>query len=342
MQIKEFIQSKLFLRQLIIAISLGIAIIWISLKMLDLYTHHGRIIEVPDLIGMNEAEVRKAIRAAGLKYVVNDSVFDDNLPKGSMSAQDPVPGAGVKKGRTIYLTMVALMPEMVPMPDLTDLSLRQAIAMLNTYGLRLGQIEYRPDIARNAVLQQKFNRAGIEAGSLVAKGTAIDLVLGEGLGENIVLVPLLLGKTRTEAIELLNALSLNIGNEFFLDGEGASDKVFQQQPDPLKRRHFLQAGSAVDLYYRSSALFDFDSYLSELLTVALPLLFGKTPEEVRSTLETYGLLLGEEVFENGVSPADARVYRQDPEYEEDAVIVKGKTVNVWYRSVNAFDINQGL
>lgn len=338
MNFREFVRSRLFIRQLLYALAAAIVIMWVSLKLLDLYTHHGRTIAVPDLEGLFEPDVRQIVRDARLRYVINDSVFDDTGVKGSILSQDPAPGTEVKKGRTIYLTMVAMMPEMVPMPNLIDLSLRQAISILTAYGLRSGQLDYRPDIARNAVLQQKYNQGSIEPGTLVAKGTAIDLVLGEGLGKNMVSVPMLLGKSREEAIRELHAATLNVGNEFFLDEEETGVMVYQQQPDPLLRRQYLQAGSSVDLYYRSPQLFDFETYLEGQLTVPIPMLFGKTPEEARLLLEELGMEVGEEVFEGNVAEAEARVYRQEPEYDQDAMIKKSTPMRIWYRSIADFEL----
>jgi eukaryotic-like serine/threonine-protein kinase len=339
MKLREFIRSQLFLRLLLYAFAVAIVIMWVSLKLLDLYTHHGRTIVVPDLSGQYEAEVQDILKEHRLRYVVNDSVFYDDGVKGTVFSQDPAPGTHVKKGRTIYLTKIAFMPEMVAMPDLNDLSFRQASAMLTAYGLKPGRLEYRPDIARNAVLQQKYNNGAIEPGTLIAKGTSIDLVLGEGLGENVVQVPLLLGLTKQEAISALHAVTLNVGNSFYLDDEENDVKVYKQHPDPLTRKEFLRAGSSVDLYYRSPKVFDFETYLLEQLTVPIPLLYGKTPEEVRITLEAYDLAVGEEVYEGQVSEQEARVFRQEPDYEEDNMIQKGTAINIWYRSLEDFELD---
>ena len=338
MNIWEFVRSKLFFRHLLYAMAAAIVIMWGSLKLLDIYTHHGRTITVPDLEGLFEADVKQILEENNLRYVINDSVFDDSGVKGSILMQDPVPGTEVKRGRTIYLTMVAMMPEMVPMPNLIDFSLRQAISMLTAYGLKSGQLEYRPDIARNAVLQQLFNDGPIEPGTPVAKGTSIDLVLGEGLGDNMVGVPVLLGMSLEEATRELHAATLNVGNMFYLDEEETGALVYQQQPDPLSRRQYLQAGSSVDLYFRSPAEVDFEAYLAEMLTVAVPMLFGKTPEEARAMLEEYDLEVGDEVFEDGAHEAEALVYRQEPDYEQDVMIKKGSRVNLWYRPLSAFEL----
>jgi len=336
MSYREFFKSKLFVQHLLLAIAAGIVVLWVMLKLLDAYTMHGRSTTVPDLTGLTEKEVSTILRKMDLRYVVNDSIFDDNLPKGTIASQDPAPGAAVKKNRTIYLTKIAILPEMVPMPNLVDLSLRQAMALISSYGLKIGSMEYRHDIAQNAILQQKFNFGNIEPGTLIEKGTAIDLVIGRGLGEMMVAVPVVIGMTRNEAIATLNALSLNVGTEEFIDGEDDSPRVYQQSPDPTSRRHFLQAGTTVNLVYRSDSQFDFNQYLSSLLSVPVPMLFGKNPDEVLEALRENSLELGNETFENNVSRQDARVFRQEPEYDQDALVRKGTKINVWYRSIGLF------
>ncbi len=340
MNTREFFASKLFLRHLLLAAAAAIVLMWGALQLLDIYTLHNRTLTVPDLEGMHEEDLDPLLDRMNLRYVINDSIFDDSRDKGTVAGQDPAPGAQVKRNRTIYLTTVAILPEMVEMPDLTDLSLRQAMSLLEAHGLILGKLEYRPDIARNAVLQQKFKQGNIEPGTQVEKGTEIDLVLGEGLGENVVEVPMVIGMPSRDAIQLLNASSLNVGNEVFIDEEDDYLKVYEQIPDPLTKTHFLQAGSTVDLHYRSSQEFDFEKYKEELLTVPVPMLYGKTTEEVRETMEALSLGIGEEIFEGGVSEQNARVYRQEPEFEEDARTPLDTKINIWYRSLDEFDLSE--
>lgn len=336
MSLINFLKSKLFLRHLLLALAAGIAILWVALRLLDVYTLHGRTITVPDLIGLTEKEVSTVVRKMDLRYVINDSIFDDFRPKGTMAAQDPSPGSEVKKRRTIYLTKVAVLPEMVPMPDLIDLSFRQALALLNAYGLKVGNMEYRHDIAQNAILQQKFNNGVIEPGTKIEKGSAIDLVIGRGLGEMTVMVPMVIGLSRSEAIAALNAVSLNVGTEQFIDAPDDSPRVYQQMPDPTSRRLSLQAGSSINLVYRSGTKFDFDQYLSGLATTPVPFLFGKTPDEVLQTLRENSLELGNEIFENNVTRQNARVYRQEPDHNQDALIRRGEKIDVWYRNIDQF------
>jgi len=336
MTLKEFLTSKLFVRHLILAIASGIVLLWVAMRFLDLYTMHGRTITVPDLSGLTVEEAAEELTDMNLRYVVNDSIFDDFNPKGSIVRQDPEPGSEVKRNRTIYLTKVSIVPEKVPMPELIDLSFRQAIALLNAYGLNVGKLAYRPDIAQNAILQQRLDGEDIEPGTLIEKGSAIDLVIGMGLGEALVEVPLVIGMTRREAISALHAVSLSVGIEDFLDDQNDNPRVYQQTPDPTLQSQILQAGSSVNLVFRSGTLFDFEQYLSGRLTVTIPMLFGKTPDEVRTMLEENFLVLGNETFEGNVSREDARAYRQLPDYGDNGRIKRGDVVDVWYRSIDDF------
>ncbi len=326
----DFLFSRHFLRQLVIAAALGVIIIWGSLKLLDLYTLHGQSIQVPDLEGYMEKEAGEILSSLDLRYVINDSLFDESRPEGSIAWQDPAPKTEVKRNRTIYLTTVAVLPEMVPMPDLVDLSHRHAMSILETHGLTVGRLEYQPDIARGAVLKQKFNEGIIEPGTPVQKGTAIDLVLGEGLDENITIVPVVIGMAREEAIRALNRAALNVGKEAIMDDNKENIKVYLQDPDPLDGAQYVQAGSTVDLFYRSIDVFDFEEYLEQLLSVPMPNLLGLSPREVQMILEKSELEIGMEAFEEGASRDNARVYRQEPEYQEGMIIPKGRSIDIWY------------
>ena len=117
-----------------------------------------------------------------LEYIIADSIYDATKTKGMVLAQDPLPGTKVKKYRKVYITVIANMPERVKMPNLVDLTLRQAIAMLETYGLKVGKLSYIPDIAENSVLKQNLNGKALNPETMVDKGSKIDLVFRQRFG----------------------------------------------------------------------------------------------------------------------------------------------------------------
>jgi len=176
----RFLFSKLFLKHLLLAIGIGLVLIWIAMQMLSLYTKHNDIIIVPDFRGMNYRQVAAGSEYQNYQFSVTDSIFEADKPKGSILTQDPFPGAKVKKNRMVYLTITSTIPEKTAMPDLRDLTLRQAQSMLESAGLKLGKLLYIRSFDEDAVQNQLFQGKPIKAGSPINKGSSIDLTVGMG------------------------------------------------------------------------------------------------------------------------------------------------------------------
>lgn len=229
--------------------------------MLKWYTHHGEAYKVPQLVGLTPSQIEELTTINYFNIEIIDSVFDARQPKGTVLIQEPVAGSLVKKNRTIYLTTVAVLPEQIKMPNLVDLTLRQAKSTIETYGLRLGQVNYVPDIAANAVLAQYHKGKEISAGQELLKGSVIDLKVGQEAGSGKYQVPFLIGKTKEEAEALLKKFYFVLGDETFEDGAiPATAKVYKQSPEH-NPNVLLNAGQPVNLIYKDPSKFDFDQYL---------------------------------------------------------------------------------
>ena len=174
--------KSIFIKNLIIAIAASVVIIIIISQVLRVYTRHSETIVVPNLVGSLPADLESKGVSKDFELIVIDSVFDLEKPKGSVAFQEPLPNSVVKPHRSIYLTLVASSAEKVKMPDLSDLTLRQASAVLETYGLKTGRIDYVANIAKNAVVRQVFKGGDIKAGDWILKGSHIDLKIGNGDG----------------------------------------------------------------------------------------------------------------------------------------------------------------
>ncbi|MFW5793514.1 MAG: PASTA domain-containing protein [Bacteroidota bacterium] len=337
MSIIAFIKSRILLKHIIYAVFVVVALLWGSLKVLDIYTMHGRTITVPDFEGMYLEDVEHVTARLNLRYVINDSIFDSSREKGTIAGQDPVPGSQVKKNRTVYLTSVAKLPEMVAMPEITDLSLRQAISVLKSLHIRVGKLIYEQDIAQNAVIRPLYNQGTIEPGTQIERGTYIDLVLGKGSSLSRVPVPLVIGKSREEARMEIQSASLNIGKEVFLDNERDEARVYRQEPDVLSRKRSLLMGSTVDIYYRSDNEFDFEAYLDDVMSVNTPYLKGRSPEEAKRIIENSFLVVGAEYFPRDVDREDTRVSKQEPDPGDHETIYRDTRINLWYKSIDELD-----
>lgn len=263
----KFLVSKAFIKHLGIAVVLIALIIWLTMQALKLYTDHGDELKVPGLTGIRIDKLPEMEIKGDFEYVVTDSVYDNHFSKGEIVLQDPRPGSMVKSGRKIYVTIVASQPEMVSMPDLVDLSLRQALSELKAASLKLDKLEYVPNFAKNAVLAQRIEGDTIEVGTGVLKGTPVELVLGAGLGNEKTDVPFLIGMTESDAIKLLNTSGFNVGYLKYLDGrDKLHSRVYEQQP-PCNQDIKAEYGTYVDLWFRNEQFFNFDSLVEAYMAM---------------------------------------------------------------------------
>ena len=252
MNFLNFLISKTFLRNLLIAAAIIIILFAGTLIWLRVYTHHGQAITVPDLTGLSQEEVKLILDSKNLRYEVTDSIFYKELPRGTVARQNPEPGSKVKEMRRIYLTMNAVNPEKVTMPTVTGVSLRQARSTLESYGLTLGKISYRPDPFTNRVLEQRLNDTVVHPGSKVLKGSQIDLVLGKGLSAETTAVPDLVGLSLFNARNMLADRYLNINaviydNTVTNEEDTVSAFIWRQRP-PFHEGNTIHLGANVDVW----------------------------------------------------------------------------------------------
>lgn len=252
--IKEFVKTRTFLLNLGLAIAFIFLLLTATYFWLDSYTKHGETISVPDLRGMSPAQMTQFLSDKKLRFkVIDSSMYDPKKPKGSILDQDPLPNSKVKENRTIYLAINSRIPVEVKMPNLIDVSFRQAEAILETFGLKVGEQYYKPDLAKNAVLAQQFKGSPIAPGTLIPKGSEIDLVLGDGYGNTKVTIPNLIGQDLEEASFVIRASSLNLG-EVIADASVKNKNaaiVYQQDP-PASNGNSINQGEAITLYISQS------------------------------------------------------------------------------------------
>jgi beta-lactam-binding protein with PASTA domain len=257
MSLKDFIFSRLFAKHLGIAIASIVGGVIILLIWLNFYTRHGQARPIPDFVGLSIAETQALAKKHKLNFQIIDSVYTDLVPRGRIVEQNPKAGFKVKKWRNIVLIMNAFNLEMVAMPNLIDLPKRQALLMIENYGLEIGMLHYKPDLSIDVVLEQQINGSNINAGELILKGTVVDLVLGIGLSDQRTMVPYLIGFNLEEARNRILGASLNLGSYIF-DNTVANQQdsinafVYRQNPsyDDVSG---LQLGSAIYLWFTTDS-----------------------------------------------------------------------------------------
>jgi beta-lactam-binding protein with PASTA domain len=252
MSLKNFILSKVFVKNLGFAIVIIVGIIMVLLIWMNFYTRHGQARPVPDFYGLTMKETVKLAKKNRLRYQVVDSVYTTLVPRGCIAEQNPKPGFKVKKWRNIILTINAFKPEMVAVPNLVDLPIRQAKALIESSGLILGESRYKPDISINVVIEQLYNGKKISQGDSLQKGSVVDLILGKGLSNERTSVPFLIGMNLEPAKNKILFSSLSLGTYVYdnsiRNGEDTLKAFVYKQNPEYKENANLQLGSAIYLW----------------------------------------------------------------------------------------------
>lgn len=151
-----------------------------TLKWIDIYTHHGEAILVPDVKGMSVADAARVFGNRRLAFAVSDSTYVKDKPAGCILDYNPSAGQKVKEGRIIYLTINTTDIPLQAIPDVADnSSLRQAEASMLASGFKLDSVEYIPG-ERDWVYGVKYRGRLLSLGEGVPMGATLTLVAGNG------------------------------------------------------------------------------------------------------------------------------------------------------------------
>jgi eukaryotic-like serine/threonine-protein kinase len=175
----SYLKSASFFKHLAISTLSLAAIVWILFKLLSIYTHHGETAEVPDFSGKKISELEAFVKDKHVGFIIIDSVYDPKENPGIVIKQDPEAKSLVKHNRIIYLYVTSTQAPQMAMPKLVDRSTRQAVFMIESYGLKVGKITEVAGDCKGCVLAQSFNGKEIMPGDAIKKGSKIDLTVGK-------------------------------------------------------------------------------------------------------------------------------------------------------------------
>ena len=182
MNIKQFYKKRNLLSTLVLMLLVSVLIVVFISSSIRFFTFHGQEHDVPDFRGFNAEQLQyfqKDSNDFNFEIVISDSVFVPEKAGGTVLSQDPLPGNKAKQGRKIYLSIVAWTSPQIEMPNLVDLSFRQAENLLGSNNLKLGQVIYKASKFPNAVLEQRYNGRIVEGGTLVPYQAKITLIVGK-------------------------------------------------------------------------------------------------------------------------------------------------------------------
>lgn len=246
----RFLFSRIFLLQILLAAVFLAVILIATLSFINAYSRHGDNKTVPDITGMSEEEAIRQLEMASLNYAVMDSTFNPDMRPSTILNQEPAPNAKVKTGRTIYvvLNMSEAMPVALPHIE-TGTSFISVREVLASRGLKVGEVEYKPFQYKDVFLEMRFQGKKLKPGDEVPKGSKIDLVLGNGLGDTKVELPDLSNFTYIEAVNLIQLKNLNLGSVIATGyiSDTINAYVIRQFP-VYEPGRFINMGSMVDIW----------------------------------------------------------------------------------------------
>ncbi len=198
--------SRLYIA-LLTLIALGVLTIFlIDRVIMPSYTNYNQGVTVPDITKISVEDASHLLSESGLRYEVIDRRANEAFPPDYVLDQSPKGNAIVKPNRKIYLTVNASVTPTATVPEVVNLSLRNATIQLVSHGLELGNVDYASSRFQSSVLNQS-----IPPGTTVRRGTPVNLIVSDGLGMNQVKIPEIIGERLAVAQREIRRAGLRVG-----------------------------------------------------------------------------------------------------------------------------------
>ena len=233
----NFLKSKFFWINVGVAILSVIVLTIIVLFSLKFFTKHGEQVAVPDVTGLYVEEADVLLKKQDLSYQVVDSVYVRDKLQGEILEQIPRAESNVKTGRTIYLTINSKSDKMIILPQVQNVSYRQARATLEAIGFVVSNIEYKPSEFPDLVMGIRVGQTPVRAGDRLRAGASVVLIVGSQTQGETAVAPDLIGFTQSAAEQLILQNNFVVGSvDFDVPPTNEADKanyfVYRQSPEP--------------------------------------------------------------------------------------------------------------
>ena len=187
MKASEFVRKIMsgYLWANLAAMVMVVVLLCLGVKFgIDLYTHHGEEIAVPDVRHKAFSDASSVLEDVGLKVVVKDTGYVKTLAPDCILDQTPAPGEKVKSGRIVYVTINSPHTPTLTLPDVIDnSSLREAMAKLTSMGFKLGAPEYVAG-ERDWVYGITVKGRHVVAGDKISVEETLIIQVGNGLRDD--------------------------------------------------------------------------------------------------------------------------------------------------------------
>jgi len=158
-----------------------VALGYIALLFIDVFTSHGQQVQVPDVRNLPLEKAIEILDDAGLRWEISDSTtFYENYKPGTVIDQDPKAKSYIKKIRIIYLNVNAMHAPIIPLPKLVDLPGRQGFATLRAMGFKHVEMDSVPSEMGGLILQVTVDGHNVAPGNPVSVNSKIKIIVGDG------------------------------------------------------------------------------------------------------------------------------------------------------------------
>lgn len=172
--------NNIYVKNLLLFVFAFFLIIFCLKWWLNVYTHHGEAVVVPDVKGLKVEQAAALFQSNDLRFEVVDSVYNKSSVPGIIVESIPIAGTKVKKHKNIYITINAYSSQTNIVPDVKDQSYRQAVAKLNTAGFKNVQVKHIPAAYKDLIMGLEYKGEAIFPGTRLPLDSRLLLLVGDG------------------------------------------------------------------------------------------------------------------------------------------------------------------
>lgn len=256
-----FFEKHPLVKHLLYMLAVSVVIVFLCFMFIKIVARQGKEYELPDLRGIALTQLEEE-NVLSLRYVVIDSVYDEEKEGGIVVQQDPKPGTMIKTHRKVYVTVTSYAPSDVVLPELSNMTVRSAVSALEAAGLRCGRLRFVDSPYRNVILETTSNGKMVYAGQKMNQNDVVDLTVGMGETPTGTRVPFVIGQLPAKARRGILSASMNVGQEHFEGVTNRSTAVcYKLNPDYTGVTRY-PLGTYVDIWYCDATEEDVERIIS--------------------------------------------------------------------------------
>jgi len=187
---------------------------------------------VPDVVGKEVVHTLKTLSDLELNTKVRKFEYNAAITANHVIFQEPEAGTVIKKGRDVRL-IISKGTQTIQMPNLKNLSHRQALIILETndLGAGIGSLTYHSEISKDHIITQTPY-----PNTTIRRNANVDLLISLGKRPLAYIMPDLKTMTVSDAVIALEQNNLKLGEIKIKMDKGASeDVVIRQEPQAGQR-----------------------------------------------------------------------------------------------------------